>query len=95
MKSKELRFEIQFYSKGNWIEVSETVFLRRLLDSFYPVTPVIVKMLKGGEVAAASASFRIKIRPGAKGILIPEKFISHSNGFQLKRRLKTAALARR
>jgi hypothetical protein len=73
MKSKQMQYEIKFSDKDDWNEVSENIFLRELIDSFYPITPVIIRMLRGHEVAGASVSFRIIIQPRAKGILIPGK----------------------
>jgi hypothetical protein len=73
MKSKEFHYEIKFLNKGDWTEVPENFFLLRLSDSFYPITPIIIKMLEGCEVYTPSAKFRINIRQGAEKILIPDK----------------------
>ena len=73
MKSKQLRYEMKLPEENDWNEVSETAFMKGLLDCFYPVTPVIIKMLRGREVAATFGDFRIILKPNAKGFLIPGK----------------------
>jgi hypothetical protein len=73
MKSKQLRYEMKPCEKDDWIEVSETFFLNRLLESFYPITPILIRMLRGGEVASNVNTFRIIIRQSAKGIVIPDR----------------------
>jgi hypothetical protein len=73
LKSKQFQYEIKYSDTADWKEVSEAVFLQGLLDSFYPVSPEIIKMLRGREVATASAKYRILLRPKAKGIFIPDR----------------------
>jgi hypothetical protein len=72
MKSKQMHYELKLTENDDWIEVSEKFFLNQLADNFYPITPIIVKMLRGREVADSTASYRIIIHPGAKGIFIPD-----------------------
>ena len=73
MKSKELQFEVKYPYNGDWIEVSENVFLRDLLNDFDRITPIITEMLEGREIVSQSAAFRIMIRQGAKDILVPKR----------------------
>ena len=73
MKSKELNYEMKFPDGRDWQEVSETTFLQKLSDIFYPVSPVIIKMIKGCEVYTPHANFRLKINQGGNGIFVPNK----------------------
>jgi hypothetical protein len=41
MKSKQMLYEMKPCDNDDWIEVSETIFLNRLLESFYPITPIL------------------------------------------------------
>ena len=43
MNSKELLFEVKYPYKGEWIEVSETVFLQDLLKAFDRISPLLIR----------------------------------------------------
>ena len=51
--------EMKLPDENDRNEVSEAVFLQGLLDSFYPVTPVIIKMLRCWEIESITGNSRI------------------------------------
>ena len=53
MKLKLTLFEVKRLGEDSWQEISEKKFLEKLVDYFDPVTPVLTKMLQGGEIATA------------------------------------------
>lgn len=71
MNPKQVQYELKLPDNDGWTKVSEKIFLNQLADNFYPITPIIIKLLRGREVAGPSVRYRINIQPGAKGILIP------------------------
>lgn len=81
MKSKELQFEVKYPNNGDWIEVSENIFLRDLLTDFDRITPIITEMLEGQEIVSHSAAFRIKIRQGAKNNFVPKRLSNAPKAF--------------
>ena len=81
MKSKEMQFEVKYPNNGEWIEVSEKIFLRDLLTDFDRITPIITEMLEGQEIVSPSAAFRIKIRQGARNILVPNRLSNVPKAF--------------
>jgi hypothetical protein len=81
MKTKELQFEVKYPNNGEWIEVSGNIFLRDLLTDFDRITPIITEMLEGQEIVSPSAAFRIKIRQGARNILVPSRMSNAPKAF--------------
>jgi hypothetical protein len=64
---------MKFADSRDWQEVSETTFLQQLSEIFYPVSPVIIKMIKGCEVYTPHANFRLKMSQAGNGIFVPNK----------------------
>ena len=53
-------YEVKYFAKDNWEQISETAVLGYLKDSFDWLTPVIVEMLRGKEIATPDGVFRMK-----------------------------------
>jgi len=54
------KYEVKYFDKGEWEEISEISILERLHDAFERVTPSIQEMLQGKQVLTTQAKFRIK-----------------------------------
>ena len=54
------QFEIRDLSEKEWKKVSEREFLLKLVDSFYPITPVLRDMFKGKDLITHNRIYRIK-----------------------------------
>ena len=57
-----LRYEVKYYDKNHWEEISETEVLQDLQDSFKRVTPAIQEMIEGRQVLTSEAAYRVKAR---------------------------------
>ena len=54
-----LRYEVKYYDKNHWEEISETEVLQDLQDSFKRVTPAIQEMIEGRQVLTSEAAYRV------------------------------------
>ena len=63
MLFKMLRYEVKYYDKNHWEEVSETQVLECLQESFSRVTPAIQEMIEGKQVLTSEAAYRVKEEP--------------------------------
>jgi hypothetical protein len=57
-----LRYEVKYYDKNHWEEISETEVLQGLQNSFKRVTPAIQEMIDGRQVLTSEAAYRVKGR---------------------------------
>jgi hypothetical protein len=53
-------WEVKYFAKDNWEQISEIAVLGYLVDSFDCLSPIIVEMLQGKEIAIADRVFRMK-----------------------------------
>ena len=60
-----LRYEVKYYNKNEWEEISETEVLVSLQESFKRVTPAIQEMIEGKQVLTSEAAYRVKERSDA------------------------------
>ena len=60
-----LRYEVKYYNKNEWEEISETEVLVSLQESFKRVTPAIQEMIEGKQVLTPEAAYRVKERSDA------------------------------
>ncbi|MGD9374084.1 MAG: hypothetical protein PVF14_21835 [Desulfobacterales bacterium] len=56
------KYEVKYFDKSEWEEISEISILENLHDAFDRVTPSIQEMLRGKQVLTTQAKFRIKDR---------------------------------
>jgi hypothetical protein len=56
------KYEVKYFDKSEWEEISEISILESLHDAFDRVTPSIQEMLRGKQVLTTHAKFRIKDR---------------------------------
>ncbi|MGD8257760.1 MAG: hypothetical protein PVG70_16955 [Desulfobacterales bacterium] len=56
------KYEVKYFDKSEWEEISEISILENLHDAFDRVTPSIQEMLRGKQVLTTHAKFRIKDR---------------------------------
>ncbi|MGD8889964.1 MAG: hypothetical protein PVF53_16250 [Desulfobacterales bacterium] len=56
------KYEVKYFDKSEWEEISEISILESLHDAFDRVTPSIQEMLRGKQVLTTQAKFRIKDR---------------------------------
>lgn len=59
MNFKITCFEIKRLGENIWQQVSEKIFLEKLVDCVDPVTPAITKMLLGSEIQTLQEIYRI------------------------------------
>ncbi len=60
MRFKMPLFEIKHRDREDWEEISEIVFLGKLVDRFDRITPVLTEMLQGKEIITPDGIFRMK-----------------------------------
>ena len=60
MQFKISQYEFKDSNSDNWLKVSETFVLEKLVDVFDPFTPLLSEMVKGKEVITSEGAFRIK-----------------------------------
>jgi hypothetical protein len=60
MQFKIACFEVKRLGEDSWQEVTEKMFLEKLVDCFDPVTPALSKMLQGNEIVAETEIYRIR-----------------------------------
>ena len=60
MLFKMLRYEVKYYDKNHWEEISETQVLESLQESFNRVTPAIQELIEGKQVLTSEAAYRVK-----------------------------------
>jgi hypothetical protein len=60
MEFKITCFEVKKFGENHWQAVSEKRVLEKLADNFYPLTPIITKMLQGNEIIAETEIYRIR-----------------------------------
>lgn len=53
-------FEVKKFGEISWKDVSEKMVLEKLAENFYPITPILTKMLQGNEIIAETEIYRIK-----------------------------------
>ena len=56
------KYEVKYFDKNEWEEISEIGILESLHEAFERVTPSIQKLLRGKQVLTTQAKFRIKDR---------------------------------
>jgi hypothetical protein len=61
MQFKLTNFEVKRLGDGGWQKVSEKAFLEKLADCVDPITPALIKMLQGGEIATPQEIYRMRI----------------------------------
>jgi hypothetical protein len=54
------RYEVKYFGKKEWEEISELKILERLLEVFERVTPAVRDMIAGKRVQTSEAIYRIK-----------------------------------
>jgi hypothetical protein len=54
------QFEVRYFDKDNWEEVSENTILEVIQESFIRATPAINEMLKGKMLLASNGIYRMK-----------------------------------
>ena len=54
------RYEIKYFDKENWEEISEKMALDKLSDAFFHLNPVLSDLLQGNPILTSEAVFRIK-----------------------------------
>ena len=55
------RYEVKYFDKENWEEISEKIALEKLSDAFYQLNPVLSDLLQGNPILTSEAIFRIKL----------------------------------
>ena len=60
MKFKISQYEVRYFDKDDWEEISESVVFERITDSFGRVAPVIYDLLQGREIITPNAIYRRK-----------------------------------
>jgi hypothetical protein len=60
MRFEMLRYEVKYYDKNHWEEISETDVLNGLQNSFKRVTSALQEMIEGRQVLTSDAAYRIK-----------------------------------
>ena len=60
MKFKMLQYEVRYFDKAEWENISEVEFLESLQDAFVRVTPALRDMIHGMQVTTPDAIYRIK-----------------------------------
>ena len=60
MKIKLTCFEVKKFGEENWREVPERMALEKLADCYYPVTPIIARMLQGQEIVTQTEIYRMR-----------------------------------
>ena len=53
------RYEARRIGEREWHKISEKVAMERLADSFDPVNPIIIRMLRGEEIIISQEIYRI------------------------------------
>jgi hypothetical protein len=54
------QFQVKYFDKDDWKEISEIDVLRILIDEFGQVTPSVTKMLEGREIIMTDGILRMK-----------------------------------
>ena len=54
------QFQVKYHDEDDWIEVSESVVLEKLVDEFGRVVPFLAQMIQGNEVITPDGIFRMK-----------------------------------
>ena len=54
------QFQVKYFDKDDWSEISEIDVLKILVDEFGRVTPSVTKMLQGREIITADGILRLK-----------------------------------
>ena len=52
------RYEFKQLDENKWQKVSEKIVMQKLVESFNPITPIIIKMLSGEEIVTAQGIYR-------------------------------------
>ena len=60
MEIKLTQFEVKYFDREDWEEISEVTALVRLQDSFDQIAPLIIEMLNGKEIVTPQAVYRMK-----------------------------------
>ena len=60
MEIKLTQFEVKYFDRENWEEISEATALVRLQDFFDQIAPLIIEMLNGKEIVTPQAVYRMK-----------------------------------
>lgn len=61
------RYEVKYFDKENWEEISEKKALEKLSNAFYHLNPVLSDLLKGKPILTSEAIFRIKLKEKKQG----------------------------
>ena len=54
------QFQVKYFDKDDWEEISENNVLGKLVDQFGRVTPSLTQMLQGSEINTLDGIFRMK-----------------------------------
>ena len=54
------QFQVKYHDEDDWIEVSESVVLEKLVDEFGRVVPFLAQMIQGNEIITPDGIFRMK-----------------------------------
>ena len=54
------QFQVKYFDKDDWSEISEIDVLKILIDEFGQVTPSVTKMLEGREIIMTDGILRLK-----------------------------------
>ena len=66
MKSKMPLYEVKYYGKENWEDISDIDLLQKLHETFYRVIPAIQQILEGDLLLTPEAVYRLKAQGKAK-----------------------------
>jgi hypothetical protein len=58
MNSTIGRYEFKHLDGNKWQKVSEKIVMQKLVESFNPITPIIIKMLSGEEIVTSQGIYR-------------------------------------
>ncbi len=52
-------YEIRHIGEHGWQKIKEKTVMERLVDSLYPVNPIIARMLMGEEITVSQEIYRV------------------------------------
>jgi len=56
------RYEVKYFDKGKWEEISEIDLLANLCETFERITPAVQEMIQGKQVLTPQAVYRVKAK---------------------------------
>jgi hypothetical protein len=52
------QYEFRHFDEDKWQRVSEKIVMQKLVDNFYPITPILSKILRGEEIITSQGIYR-------------------------------------